>query len=1042
MSRFFISRPIFASVISIVIVIAGLMASLTLPVAQYPEITPPTVIISATFPGANAETLSRTVAAPIEEQLSGVEGLLYYNSQSTSNGTVSITATFEVGTNPDTALIAVNNRVKVAEPRLPDDVRRTGVLVQKRSNNILMFAALRSPDNSYDALYLANYVAINVIEEIRRIPGVGDAQQFDPLYAMRVWLKPDVMAKLGVTTTDVANAIKVQNTQNAAGKIGAEPVVNGQQLTYTVSAKGRLLTPEEFGNIVLSASGPNGTVRLKDVARLELGADNYDRNAKVNGAPVSGMGIYLQSGANALETAKAVRARLDEMQKRFPKGVEYFVPYDTTRFIQESAKEVVHTLIEAAILVIGVVYLFLQNWRATLIPIVAVPVSLIGTFAGMWLFGFSINTLTLFALVLAIGIVVDDAIVVLENVERLMSEQKLSPKDAAIEAMREVSGAVVAIVLVLCAVFIPVAFLGGIAGKLYQQFAVTVAVAVVISGIVALTLTPALCALLLKPTHEEKPLFRPFNRLFERFTRGYTNTVGLTLRHGVIGALVFGLTILAAAGLLRTVPGSFVPAEDQGYLFGFVTLTDGASAQRTGVTAEQMRQRIMSDDIENIFFINGADFITGNNRASVATTFIVFKPWDQRQASTTDMVGKFMGIGMSLSDGLGLVFNPPPIQGLGTAGGFEVYVQNRADGDPRTLAAVSAQFVEALKKRPELTGINTFFRVSAPQLYVEVDEPKALAMGLPLDSIYATLQASTGTLYVNDFNRSGKTFKVQVSADAAYRMKPDDLLKPYVRSTSGAMVPLSAVATVKTITGPEMVERFNGFVAAKVLGNSAPGYSSGDAIKAVEEVAQAVLPEGYRAEWVGQAFQEKRTGTASIIAFVFGIIMVFLILAAQYEKWSLPLAVIMAVPFAMFGALIAVMIRNMPNDIYFQIGLVVLVGLAAKNAILIVEFAAQKQAEGMKIVDAAIEAARLRFRPIVMTSLAFVLGVLPLAISSGAGAGARRSMGTGVVGGMLAATFIATIFVPLFFKWLSRGKVRLPAGHPPASPSAHDEVKP
>ncbi|WP_374244027.1 efflux RND transporter permease subunit [Zoogloea sp.] len=1039
MSRFFISRPIFASVISIVIVIAGLMASLTLPVAQYPEITPPTVIITASFPGANAETLSKTVAAPIEEQLSGVEGLIYYNSTSNSAGVVTITATFEVGTNPDNALIAVNNRVKVAEPRLPDDVRRTGVLVQKRSNNILMFAALRSPEGTHDALFLSNYVNTNVVEEIRRIPGVGDAQQFDPIYAMRLWLKPDVMAKLGVTTSEVAAAIRVQNTQNAAGKIGAEPMVNGQQLTYTVTAKGRLLTTDEFGNIILRADGPNGVVRLRDVARIELGADSYDRSTTVNGAPVSGMGIYLQSGANALNTAKAVRARLDEMQKRFPKGVEYIIPYDTTRFIQESAKEVLKTLAEAVILVIAVVYLFLQNWRATLIPIIAVPVSLIGTFAGMWLFGFSINTLTLFAMVLAIGIVVDDAIVVLENVERLMNEQKLSPRDAAIEAMREVSGAVVAIVLVLCAVFVPVAFLGGIAGVLYKQFAVTVAVAVVISGIVALTLTPALCALLLKPTHEEKPLFKPFNRLFERFTNSYTGTVSLTLRHGIIGTLVFLLTIGAAAFLLRTVPGSFVPAEDQGYLFGFVTLTDGASAQRTNVATDQMRQRIMSDDIENIFFVKGVDFITGNNRPSVATTFIIFKPWEARTVTTDAMAGKFTGLGMSLPDGMGLVFNPPPIQGLGTAGGFEVYLQNRADGDARSLAAVTGQLVEALKKRPELAGINSFFRVGAPQLFVEVDEPKAMSMGISLDSIYATLQATTGTLYVNDFNRGGKTYKVQLQAEAANRAKPEDILKSYVKAAGGAMVPLSAVATVKTITGPEMIERFNGFVAAKVMGGAAPGYSSGDAIKAVEEVSAEVLPEGYRTEWVGQAFQEKRTGNASVIAFTFGIVMVFLILAAQYEKWSLPLAVIMAVPFAMFGALLAVLLRGMPNDIYFQIGLVVLVGLAAKNAILIVEFAAQKQAEGMGIVEAAVEAARLRFRPIVMTSLAFVLGVLPLAISTGAGAAARRSMGTGVVGGMLAATFIATLFVPLFFKWLSRGKTRHPAGD---LPQAHTpEVK-
>jgi multidrug efflux pump len=1036
MTRFFISRPIFASVISIIVVIAGLMASQTLPVAQYPEITPPTVIITATYPGANAETLSKTVGAPIEEQLSGVEGLLYFNSVSTSNGTITITVTFEVGTDPDTALIAVNNRVKVAEPRLPDDVRRTGVLVQKRSNNILLFAALRSPERRYDTLYLANYIATNVIEEIRRIPGVGDAQQFDAVYAMRIWLKPDVMARLGVTTSDVANAIRVQNAQNAAGRIGQQPIIDGQQLTYTVTAKGRLLTPEEFSDIVIRANGPGGLVRIRDIARVELGAENYDRSTTVNGLPVSGMGVYLQSGANALATAEAVRAKFEEMQKRFPPGMEYFIPYDTTRFIQASAHEVVVTLIEAAILVMAVVYLFLQSWRATLIPMVAVPVSLIGTFAGLWLFGFSINTLTLFAMVLAIGIVVDDAIVVLENVERLMAERGLPPRAAAIEAMREVASAVVAIVLVLCAAFIPVAFLGGIAGKLYQQFAVTVAVAVVISGMVALTLTPALCALILKPSHKESPLFRPFNRGFARVTKFYTDSVGHTLSHGIVGTLVFLLVVGAAAWLIRVVPGSFVPAEDQGYVFGFVTLTDGAASSRTNATAEQFRQGIMSDDIQNVFFVSGIDFITGNNRASVATTFIIFKPWEERKVTADEMAKKFTGMGMMLPDGLGLVFNPPPIQGLGTAGGFEVYVQNRADGDAKHLAQVSADFLDALRKRPELTGVNSFFRVTAPQLYVEVDESQALSMGIPLDSVYATLQATMGTLYVNDFNRAGKTYKVELQADAQQRMNPEDLLKPYVRTASGAMVPLSAVARVSAITGPEMVERFNGFVAAKVLGNAAPGYSSGQAIAAVEEAAQS-LPEGFRLEWVGQAFQEKRAGYASVIAFTFGIVMVFLILAAQFEKWSLPLAVIMAVPFAMLGALLAVQLRGMPNDIYFQIGLVVLVGLAAKNAILIVEFASQKMAEGMNPREAAIEAARLRFRPIVMTSLAFVLGVMPLAISTGAGAAARRSMGTGVVGGMLAATFIATVFIPLFFKWLSRRKPQAEAGAAPAGRGEH-----
>jgi hydrophobe/amphiphile efflux-1 (HAE1) family protein len=1023
MARFFITRPIFSGVISIVIMIAGLVASLSLPVAQYPEISPPTVIVTATYPGANAETLSRTVAAPIEEQLSGVEGLLYFNSTSTSNGTVSITLTFEVGTDPDTALIAVNNRISVAESRLPEDVRRNGLVVRKRSNNLLMIAALKSTDGQRDTLFLTNYVAVNVLDELRRLRGVGDAIAFDAPYAMRVWLKPDVMARLGIATSDVAAAIRVQNAQNAAGRIGQEPVLNGQQLTYTVSAKGRLLNIEEFENILLRADGPGGVVRLKDVARIELGAENYDRTTKVNGTPVSGMGIYLQSGANALEAANLVRAKLDELSLRLPDGLEFIIPNDTTRFIRESIKAVATTLLEATVLVVLVVFVFLQNWRATLIPLIAVPVSLVGTFAGLWIFGFSINTLTLFAMVLSIGIVVDDAIVVLENVERQMREFGRTPKDAALEAMREVSGALVAMVLVLVAVFVPVAFLGGIAGKLYQQFAATVAVSVTISGIVALTLTPALCALMLKPHDGESKMFRPFNRGFDWLTKVYTGTVALTLRHGLISVLVVGLLFAGAGFMFRVVPGAFVPSEDQGYLFGFVTLPDGASAERTEQSFEKLR-KVINDEpaVENLFMVRGIDFITGNNRSSVAMMFVVLRPWDQRTETADDLQKKIAAAGMKLSDGMGLIFNPPPIQGLGTAGGFEAYVQAREEADPRKLAAITTQLLDALKARSELTGMNSFFRVSSPQLSVEVDEAKAIALGIPIDALYSTLQATMGTLYVNDFNRSGKTYKVQLGADAAYRMKPEDLGKPYVRATTGAMIPLSAVITVKSVVGPEMVERFNGFIAAKILGNSAPGRSSGEAIQIVEEVARDILPAGYALEWTGQAYQEKRTGLTSVIAMAFGIIMVFLILAAQYERWSLPLAVILAIPFAILGALLAVWVRGMPNDIYFQIGLVVLVGLAAKNAILIVEFAAQKQAEGMSAIEASLEAARLRFRPICMTALAFILGVVPLVIATGAGASARRSMGTGVFGGMLAATFVATIFIPLFYSWLSGRK--------------------
>ena len=1035
MSRFFIHRPIFASVISIIIVIAGIMAARVLPVAQYPEIAPPTVIITATYPGASAETLARTVAAPIEEQLSGVEGLIYFSSTAASNGQITITATFEVGTDIDMATVNMNNRVKIAEPRLPDVVRQYGVNVQKRSNDILMVVTLTSPDGSRSALYMSNYALANVLDDLKRLPGVGDVQIFGAKdYSMRVWLKPDRMAQLGVSTTDVVQAITVQNKQNAAGKIGQEPAPEGQQLVYTVTAKGRLISPEQFGDIIVRAEGPSGVLRLRDIARIELGAQNYDATTQLLGQPVIGMGIFLQSGANALAVAQAVRVRMEELKQKFPSGMDYVVPFDTTKFVDASIREVVKTLVEALLLVVAVVYLFLQSWRATLIPIIAVPVSLIGAFAGLWVFGFSINTLTLFAMVLAIGIVVDDAIVVLENVERLMSEQKLPPMAAAIEAMREVSGAVVAIVLVLCAVFIPVSFLGGIAGKLYQQFAVTVAIAVTLSGVVALTLTPALCALLLQTKHEEAPIFRPFNRLFDAFTGSYTSMVHKTLHHRIIGAVACTIIVGGSIFMFRAVPGGFVPAEDQGYLISALMLPDGASLQRTRVTGESFQQKLKQDDsVDKVFVIAGNDIIGGGMKPNAGTVFIPLKDWSERSTGADELAKKFTGLGMTLPDGLGIVFNPPAIRGLGAAGGFEAYIQARGDADPQKLAGVIQQFMEALKKRPELTGINTFFRPTSPQLYVEVDEAKAISMDIPVADVYQSLQATMGSLYVNDFNLNGRTYRVQLQADGAYRARPDDLGKVYVRSTAGAMVPVGALIKVRQQVGAEQLERFNGFLAAKVLGNSIPKVSTGDAIKIVEEVARETLPAGYELAWTGQAFQEKRTGTTSAIAFVFGIIMVFLILAAQYEKWSLPLAVIMSVPFALFGALAAVMIRGMPNDIYFQIGLVVLIGLAAKNAILIVEFAAQKRAEGMHVLEAALEGARLRFRPIVMTSLAFILGVFPLVISTGAGAAARKSMGTGVFGGMLAATFIATLFIPMFFSWFAGRRAPQAAATPHSS---------
>ncbi len=1035
-SSFFISRPIFSAVISITIVIAGLMAVRGLPIAQYPEIAPPTVIISANYPGASTETLTRTVAGPIEEQLAGVENLLYFNSTAASNGQLTITATFEVGTNVDIATVNVNNRVKIAEPRLPDIVRQYGVTAQKRSNDILLVTAITAPQGDFSALYLSNYALINVLDELKRLPGVGDAQIFGAKdYSMRIWLNPDRMAQLGVTAGDIANAVAAQNKQNVAGKVGQEPAPQGQQLVYTVTAKGRLLTPEQFGDIVIRSSGPGGVLRLKDVARIELDAANYDVNTTLVGQPVAIVAIFLQSGANALNVADRVKSTMEDIKKKFPPGIDYVIPFDTTKFVDASIHEVVMTLVEAMVLVGLVVFLFLQNWRATLIPLIAVPVSLIGTFAGLWLFGFSVNTLTLFAMVLAIGIVVDDAIVVLENVERLMAELHMSPKAAAYEAMREVSGAVVAIVLVLAAVFVPVAFLGGIAGKLYQQFAVTVALAVFLSGIVALTLTPALCAVLLKPTHTEPKGFKWFNRAFASLTDQYAKLVNLTLHHRILGASVFAAVIVACVVLFKMVPGGFVPAEDQGYLISALVLPDGASLQRTEKTGSAFQQAVVQDPaVARVFVIAGNDIIGGGVKSNAGTIFIPLKDWKERTSSAEDLAKKFTGLGMSFPDGMALVFNPPPIRGLGSAGGFEFYVQSKGEPDAAKLAAVTGGFIEALKKRPELTGINTFFRPTAPQLFVEVDEAKALSLGIPVADVYLSLQTMMGALYVNDFNLSGRTYRVQLQADSQFRANPTDVGQIFVRADNGSMVPVSALINIKQIVGPEQLERFNGFLAAKVLGSGVVGISSGEAIDIVQQVARETLPATYELAWSGQAYQQIRTGTTSGVAFVFGLIMVFLILAAQYERWSLPLAVLLAVPFAICGALISVLIRGMPNDIYFQIGLVVLVGLSAKNAILIIEFAAQKRALGMSNIDAALTAAKQRFRPIVMTSLAFILGVFPLVISSGAGAAARRSMGTGVFGGMLASTFIATIFVPMFFTWLARGKAApsdIPLGESP-----------
>ncbi len=1020
MAHFFIARPILASVLSIIIVLAGLAAALQLPIEQYPKITPPTVIVTATFPGANAETMIKTVAAPIEEKLSAIEGLLYYSSSADSSGKLTITITFEIGTDIDRATFNVSNEVNSAVARLPDEVRRTGITVQKRSNDLLLVFAVTSSDPKHTQIFISNFITNNLLDDFRRAPGVGEARIFGAQdYSMRIWLRPDRMAQLGITTSDITNAIRAQNAQPAVGKIGQEPALADQQLVYTVTAKGRLLEPEEFERIILRSDGPSGVLYLKDVARIELGAQDYSTRTLLNGEPGLGVGIFLRTGANALDTAEAVKKKMRELEHFFPEGMQYVISYDTSVFVKASIFEVVNTLGEAMLLVVLVVYLFLQSWRATLIPIIAIPISLIGTFAGLWVLGYSINTLTLFAMVLSIGIVVDDAIVVLENIERLMSQEKLPPIDAAIKAMQQVSSAVVAMTMVLAAVFIPVAFLGGIAGALYQQFAVTVAVAAIISGIVALTLTPTLCAMLLSPSHQHSAFFTWFNARFERTRRFYVRLVGISLRHAVRSTIIFIVMIGSLIYLTNLIPDSLVPPEDQGYVIAAVILPDGATLARTIKTADAITTEMARDSaLTYQFAVNGLDFIGGGNKTNVATLFIRMKDWSERTTTSTEVVSQLFLLGSQQPDGMAIAFNPAPIRGLGSTGGFEFYVQSRINSDVTQLAGVVGEFMQALKNEPKLATVNSFLRSSVPQYYIEINETKAIAQGVSISDIYATLQSTMGSFYVNDFNRLGRTYRVQLQAEAAYRMKAEDLGKVYVRSESGVMVPLSALSTVKDIVGAEQLDRFNGLLSAKIVGSGASGVSSGEAIALIEQIAANTLPEGYQIAWTGTAFQEKRMGSAAIFAFSLAIVMVFLILAAQFETWALPLAVILAIPFAMVGALTAILLRDMPNDVYFQIGMVTLIGLTAKNAILLVEFASQKMKAGAGMTQAALQSARLRFRPIVMTSMAFILGVVPLVVATGAGSAARQSMGTGVFGGMIMATTIATIFVPLFFSWL------------------------
>jgi len=1022
MASFFIDRPVFAAVISIIITLGGFVAMKSTPVAQYPDIAPPTVQVTAVYPGATAEVIANTVAAPIEAQVNGVDDMSYMLSTSSSSGNMTLTVTFDPGTDPDQAQVNVQNRVSQASAQLPQIVAKQGVIVQKRSNAFMMVISFFSEDDRYDQTYLGNYVNLYLLDAMKRIPGANLSSMMpSPDVAMRIWLKPDRLAQMGLTANDVSNAIAGQNQAFGVGQIGQVPTTEGTQQSFVVTSQGMLTKPAEFDEIILRTNADGSAiVRLKDVGHAALGSKDYSLQSKVNGKTAASIVVYQQPGANAIETATNVRALIDKIQPSFPDGLAYEIVLDTSKFTEASIEKVVHTFFEAVILVVLVVFLFLQSFRATIIPILAVPICIVGTYIGIYMLGFSTNMLTLFGMILAIGLVVDDAIIVVENVEHNMATLHMTPYDAACKAMQELAGALIAIVLVLVSVFLPVAFLGGMTGTLYKQFAITIAIAMVISGIVALTLSPALAARILKPGHHEKKgFFKKFEDGFTWITNVYIAGVRWLLGHKLMGMLMFGGVLFATVLLFRIVPGSFVPAEDQGYIFVASIMPDAASMERTAAVSDQAVKVLLENPATSaVTQIDGYSLIDSQQKTNTAVMFSSLKPYEERKgdegtafAVVAESRKKLAGIQESIL----IPLNPPSIPGLGTTGGFEFYIQSMGSGSSRDLEKVTKEFVAKARENQQLAGVSTTFSASQQQLYFDLDRARAEILGVPVADVYQTLQAYFGSSFVSQFVEYGRIWQVIIQAEAEYRDQPQDFDQIYVRSSNGSMVPLSALATVNYVAGPGLLPRFNGFPAAKLTGSQAPGYSTGQAITAMEEIAAEALPSGYAFSWAGQAFEEKKSGGTSSSAFIFGLIMVFLILAAQYEKWSLPVGVVMAVPFAICGALLFTWTRGLENDVYFQVGMVTLVGLAAKNAILIIEFATENLHNGMPVEEAATEAARLRLRPIVMTSLAFILGCVPMAIATGAGANSLRAIGTGVIGGMLASTCIASFFVPLFF---------------------------
>ncbi len=1053
-SATFIKRPILSSVLSIIVVIAGLVAMVSLPVNQYPAITPVQVTVSASYPGADAETVANTVAAPIETQINGVDNMLYMQSTSSATGEMTLTVYFDIDTDPDTAEVQVNNRVSLALPELPDTVRSTGVKVEKRSSNILLLIGINSPDGRYDEKFIGNYANLYVLDALKRVPGANQASIMGlPDLAMRLWLQPDRMASLSITPSDIQKSVSQQNQQFGAGRLGQSPTNEPVEMTYPVVTEGRFSEPEEFDNIILRAD-PNGTaiVRFRDVGFAEEGQKSYNLRSTLNGSPSTFVAVYQQPGSNALEVAENVRAEMEKLKQSFPEGISYKVSFDTTKVIAASIDEVFETLIIAIILVVLVTYLFLQKVNTTLIPTIAIVVSVIGTFIGMSALGFSINLLTLFGLVLAIGIVCDDAIVVVENVERNIEDLGLSPKDATFKAMEEVTGPVIATTLVLIAVFVPVAFMPGTTGVLYKQFAITIAISVAISSFVALTLTPALSAILIKPAKGEPGgFFKWFNNGMDGMTKYYARGVNLTMKRVTLAMIALGAMMFGIVTLFGTIPGSFVPPEDQGYLFAAIILPDGASLDRSQALTQQVAEIFAEHPaVEDYSALTGYSLIDGQFKTNSGTVFIALKDFDKRAdagMTAADVIAYAAPKMQALQEGIAIPINPPSIPGLGTQGGFEFWLQNRGQGGAKLLEEVARDLIAKANERPEVTRLNTTLNAASRQLMSTVDRSKAETLGVSVPDVYAALQTLFGSLYVSQYNKYGRVWQVILQAEPEFREKPEDIQNIFVRQREGEMVPLSSVVTSRFVTGPDLLPRFNGFMAAKITGDADTGYSSGQSLATMEAVADEILPEGFTYSWAGQAYEEKKASGSSAIIFVFAIVMVFLILSAQYEQWSLPLAVITAVPFGIFGALVSVWLRGMENDVYFQIGLVTLIGLSAKNAILIVEFAELKYHEGLSAFDAALEAARLRLRPILMTSLSFILGSMPLVLASGAGAASRHSIGTGIIGGMIGATSLALFFVPLFYyliitmkEKMAGGRVAANTAEMPASEAGREDV--